>query len=592
MSKAKRRSAGLLVTVGLICGLLAGETAGAAASDESATQDHSRPLPPGATPVAPLAPAVAQAQIAANPVICEGDGVSGKRVELVYVREAGQPDRYATVVPSLRAYASGIDDSFNDSAAATGGSRHLRYVTTAGAGCQVAVANLVVPDGTYQSGAIRDRAIQAGFYHADRDYMLFSDNPHTCAGTWGDSDDQPGPANAFNNGRHYTEIAVPCWGVNAAAHELGHMLGAVLPGAPHYQGGGHCSQEWDLMCYGDTQSFDCTERDFDRLLDCGHDDYFSTNPTPGSWLATHWNVANSAFLIKKDTPDNDDGHAQGGKTYVITGANGNAIDVVGSSTGGLANLSQRPRNDSLSQKWILGYNTGLQLVNANSQLCADSAQSGTAPGTQILQYNCNGQNGMRWAFQPLGNGRVAIFNYLTGYAVTDGGAYPAPLVQQPYTGAANQQWTLNPVADPGPKAGVKYYLAVATNGNSAAVVDGSSSAGAKITNVARQNDNGQKWRLTDAGGGYWKISNERSGQCLRPVSGSTAEGAQLEQTHCGSATNQQWKLLQSADMRYGLVNRASNLAVRQVNNGTASLLEQRPFLGGRSDETVWALVPA
>lgn len=112
--------------------------------------------------------------------------------------------------------------------------------------------------------------------------MLFSDNPLTCAGTWGDSDDQPGPANAFNNGRHYTEIAVPCWGVNAAAHELGHMLGAVLPGAPHYQGGGHCSQEWDLMCYGDTQSFDCTERDFDRLLDCGNDDYFSTNPTPAA----------------------------------------------------------------------------------------------------------------------------------------------------------------------------------------------------------------------------------------------------------------------------------------------------------------------
>ncbi|MEV6522318.1 RICIN domain-containing protein [Longispora sp. NPDC051575] len=551
------------------------------------------PLPPGATPVAPLAPAVAHAQIAANPVVCEGDGVTGKRIEVLYVREASQPDRYAAVVPSLQAYAAGVDDAYNDSAAQTGGSRHVRYVTTAGAGCQLTVGNLVVPDGTYTSGAIRDRAIDAGYYNADRDYLMFSDNAGTCGGTWGDNDDQPGPANAFNNGRHYSEIAVPCWGVNATAHELGHQLGAVLPGAPHYQGGGHCSQEWDLMCYGDTQSFDCPQRDGDRLMDCGHDDYYSTNPTPGSWLATHWNVANSAFLIKANTPDNNDGHAQGGKTYVITSAvNGEAIEVVGAGTGGLVELSHRTRVDSASQKWVLGYDSGLQLVNANSQLCADSAYSGTAPGTHIIQYNCNGQNGMRWAFRPVGSGKVAIFNYLTGYAVTDGGAYPASLVQQPYTGATNQQWTLNEIADPGPQPATNYYLTSASNGDSAAVVGGSTSSGAQVTHLARQNVASQKWKLVAVTGGYWRIVNVNSNLCLRPVSGGTTAGALLEQWTCGTATSQQWTLVRTADTRYGLVNRASGLAVREVDNGTASILEQRPFLGGSSDETVWGLVPA
>ena len=53
------------------------------------------------------------------------------------------------------------------------------------------------------------------------------------------------------------------------------------------------------MCYKDgtdvVLTYDCpVENAF--YLDCNHDDYYHPNPPPGSYLDTHWNVADSSFL--------------------------------------------------------------------------------------------------------------------------------------------------------------------------------------------------------------------------------------------------------------------------------------------------------
>src|SRR3712207_6498118 len=84
------------------------------------------------------------------------------------------------------------------------------------------------------------------------------------------------------------------------AHELVHTLGAVMSTAPHGTSPGHCYDESDTMCYADgggkaMQQVCPPEREY--LLDCNSDDYFSTFPAPGSWLDTHWNAADSRFLI-------------------------------------------------------------------------------------------------------------------------------------------------------------------------------------------------------------------------------------------------------------------------------------------------------
>ena len=74
------------------------------------------------------------------------------------------------------------------------------------------------------------------------------------------------------------------------------------------------------MCYKDSSAVTLTytcANSHERLLDCNHDDYFHTNPPAGSYLAGHWNTADSVFLSSGSlsapppppdpTPDHHDG---------------------------------------------------------------------------------------------------------------------------------------------------------------------------------------------------------------------------------------------------------------------------------------------
>ena len=252
--------------------------------------------------LAATADAVTSAETAAaNAVAVIGDGTSGNRVQAIYAVAADRPDRYGEIAELIVGWAGHVDAKMNESAALTGGERHVRYVTDP-AGSLVVEKVVVAPDADDTFGATISALKAAGYNDPGRKYLIWMDASIYCgiANLYGD--DKPTQDN-YNNGRfaQYARVDTGCWGHNNSVelHELVHTLGAIQQSAPHSTPGWHCTDEYDRMCYKDSSTvvmdYVCTNA-MEGLLDCGHEDYFNTSPAPGSYLASHWNTADSSFL--------------------------------------------------------------------------------------------------------------------------------------------------------------------------------------------------------------------------------------------------------------------------------------------------------
>lgn len=228
----------------------------------------------------------------------------GPRVQTVYARPATEPDRYAATLRSFQGWAGAVEKAVDDSARKTRGARHVRFASVPdGESCSLSVLRVTLPGKAFGSFSATISALQdLGLDEPDVKYLVWTDAKGYCGVASAYQDDVAGQDN-LNNGRYpsYARIDRSCWG-RAETHELMHMLGAVQQGAPHATRGMHCRDGSDVMCYADgtagsTQTAVCPTTQ-SRLLDCRGDDYFSTAPASGSWLATHWNTASSAFLAR------------------------------------------------------------------------------------------------------------------------------------------------------------------------------------------------------------------------------------------------------------------------------------------------------
>jgi hypothetical protein len=240
--------------------------------------------------------------------VCTGNGTSGRRVQVLYARQSGLASRYAQYLESFRIWSAETSQIYSDSAARTGGTSYIRFVHNAG--CAIDVKSIVLPN-AYASdfGTIVSQLASLGYSNPKRKYLVFLDlrSYVDCGLSTLLPDDSPGSGNRNNNATGYSLIYPGCWAdTHILVHELGHAFGAVQDSAPHATGASHCYDEWDVMCYSDGGGRplvrNCHDLADQGLLDCKNDDYFHTSPPPGSYLATHWNIAKSGWLGTTGAP--------------------------------------------------------------------------------------------------------------------------------------------------------------------------------------------------------------------------------------------------------------------------------------------------
>jgi hypothetical protein len=242
------------------------------------------------------------------------------QIKVVYAYASDQPDDSAAWSNSLQADVSTIGRYL---ALQSGGRRALRFDMGTNCGLQyvdIQVVALPQARGYYLDNFARvgnDVNAALAAPSGPRNAFVLADGL-SGGGVYGigqvyPNADQPADYDLHNSGgltgmmfvQPSTSPDASGWQPTVMLHEVSHNLGAVQWAAPHSTSYAHCIDGLDVMCYQDgstegnsyvTTVCPTTSGAISQTYDCGHDDYYDPQPAGSSYLATHWNVYDSAFM--------------------------------------------------------------------------------------------------------------------------------------------------------------------------------------------------------------------------------------------------------------------------------------------------------
>ncbi len=137
--------------------------------------------------------------------------------------------------------------------------------------------------------------------------------------------------------------------------------------------------------------------------------------------------------------------------------------------------------------------TWYSVANKANGKCVDARAAGTANGTVIQQYSCNGTQAQQFQFQPTSSGFTRVNNRNDATKVIDVTGVSAA------DNAGLQLWTYS-------------------------------------------NGNNQQWQAVSEGSGYFHFVSRSSSKCLTVPGGSTADSTQLVQLTCNGSSVQSFRV--------------------------------------------------
>jgi len=282
-------------------------------------------------------------------------------------------------------------------------------------------------------------------------------------------------------------------------------------------------------------------------------------PTDGAENAVQANVVSVGYSGETNVPN--------GPSGTITGPGGKCIDVAADDTGGDGAAVQLWDCQSYAedQHWTHNPDNSLSTIGR----CLDINGNGTANGTQVELWDCNGVGGQKWVQQADGS----LKNPQSGRCLDSPSGNTANgtrLQIWDCNGSAAQKFSVNgggPTVGPGGQC--VDVSADDTGGDGAAVqlwncqwyaIDqhwyhNSNGSLETLGRCLDINGNGtangtqvELWDCNGVGGQVWQqqadgsLKNPQSGRCLDSPSGNTANGTRLQIWDCNGSAAQKFAL--------------------------------------------------
>lgn len=456
----------------------------------------------------------------APPVTCVDDGTSGHRIQWLYAYEPGT-SRFAEREADIRAAAWVVEQNVNDSARRDGAERRLRYHTTKTryGDCHITIQQVQVPTGQTNVGVWKETLRSLGYASGNRIYMVVSENFRGCAGVDNDSvgnDSRPSTDNLYNQRAIWATFEPACLNGHTVTHEFAHALGGVLPGAPNFVQGGHCSDANETLCQVDTPTA-CPDPLAVRLLDCNRDDYFAVNPQ-GPYLPTHFNAALHSLYLQP-------GASVPPMTTIppVAPQNLRATDVEGTSVALSFLPSIAPRGGGFTEDF---------------QLLSDGVVIATVPA-------------WRPAVRVTGLTPGSTATYTVRHRVTVGGAVRTSAQSPPLTVTTGSGTAPAGAVESG---AVLMFTSDLVDGNGANMAmdlyDFRENDGASLVNWPGTGKLNEQWRVDTTVSGAYLLTSRHSLKCVAVEGGAAVAGALVVQQTCTGTQSQQWTFAVQSGVTY------------------------------------------